>query len=396
VNPLFAALHFGEALKPLINEVLDGVGLIETHSVTLCQSPDELNLQSGRILGPIEVAYESYGVLAADRSNAILLCHALAGDAHAAGVNSAEDQKPGWWDPMIGPGRALDTDKYFIICANVLGSCRGTTGPASVNPRTGKPYGMKFPVVTIRDMVEVQVRLLDHLGIERLLCVIGGSMGGMQALEWAVRYPDRVKSVVPISTTGASSPLNIGFNNICRRAIMSDPNWREGDYYDTGELPVDGLATARMLGHLTFMSDRSMRRKFGRRISGREGVYDFSSRYDVERYLHYNGYNFPKRFDANSYLYLTKALDTFDLSEGFPGGMEEALSRIKADVLFLTFTSDWLYLPEDTEYLAAILRHKGHPVEHLSLRSDYGHDAFLVEYHLFSKHVGEFISHPRP
>lgn len=367
------------------------VGVVTSHKLVVCAPPGELNLQSGRILGPIEVAYETYGTRAPDDSNVVLVCHALAGDAHAAGIDP-EGQRPGWWEAMIGPGKPIDTDRYFVICQNVLGSCKGTTGPSSINPRTKKPYGMKFPVITIRDMVDVQARLLDQLGIQSLLCVIGGSMGGMQALEWAVRYPGRVRSIMPISTTGASSPMCIGFNQICRSAIMSDANWRGGDYYESGEPPADGLAIARMIGHLTFMSDKSMRRKFGRKISGREGIYAFTAQYDVERYLHYNGYNFPKRFDANSYLYLTKTLDTFDVSDGFPGGVEEALSRITARVRFVTFTSDWLYNPADTEALTSILEERGHPVEHFCLRSDYGHDAFLVEHNLLAPIAGDFLN----
>lgn len=367
------------------------MGIATTRHAVVCAPPDELNLQSGRILGPINVAYETYGELSPDRDNVILVCHALSGDAHAAGKNDPDDRKSGWWDPMIGPGRPLDTDKYFIISSNVLGSCKGTTGPADINPRTGKPFGMKFPVVTIRDMVDVEARLLDYLSIDRLLSVIGGSMGGMQALQWAVSYPERVRSVIPISTTGAASPLCIGFNQVCRRAIMNDPNWKYGDYYDSGEQPVDGLALARMVGHLTFMCDASMRRKFGRRISGREGVYAFNAQYDVERYLHYNGYNFPQRFDANSYLYLTKALDTFDLAADFPGGMEEALKVVLAKICFITFTSDWLYSPEDTDYLTGILSSLGKDVVHHSIESDYGHDAFLVEYDLFTHHIENFL-----
>ncbi len=370
----------------------EGVGIVATKTALVCVPPDELNLQSGRILGPIEVSYETYGTLDAEKSNAILVCHALSGDSHAAGFYSDDDTRPGWWDAMIGPGRPLDTDKFFVICQNVLGSCRGTTGPASVNPRSKKRFGMKFPVITIRDMVDVQARLLDQLGIAQLACVIGGSMGGMQALEWAVRYPERVRSIMPISTTGASSPLCIGFNHICRSAIMADPNWRGGDYYESGEPPADGLAIARMVGHITFMSDKSMRRKFGRKISGREGIYAFTAQYDVERYLYYNGYNFPKRFDANSYLYLTKALDAFDLSDGFPGGVEEALSRIKARCRFVTFTSDWLYHPEDTEELVAIMEKRGQHAEHFCIKSDYGHDAFLVEHHLLAPIVRDFVA----
>ena len=368
-----------------------GVGVVSPERIVVCHPPDELYLQSGRILGPIEVVYEVYGKLSPDRGNAVLVCHALSGDAHAAGFHSLDDRKPGWWDPMIGPGRAIDTDKYFVICPNVLGSCRGTTGPASIDPKTGRPYGTRFPVITVRDMVRVQALLLDELGIQKLLCVTGGSMGGMQALEWAVRYPQRVASIVPISTTGASSPLSIGFNKIGRRAIMTDPNWKGGDYYQ-GEPPVNGLAVARMIGHLTFMSDASMRRKFGRRISGREGIYAFTAQYDVERYLHYNGYTFTERFDANSYLYLTKALDTFDLGDGFPGGIEEALAQIRARTRFITFTSDWLYPPQDTDSLEKDLLGLGTAVEHIRVESDYGHDAFLVEYDRYAHHVSEFLA----
>ncbi len=367
-----------------------GVGLVSPQRVVLCDPPHELYLQSGRILGPIHVTYETYGTLSPRKDNVVLVCHALSGDAHAAGYHSPQDRKPGWWDPMIGPGRAIDTNRYFVICSNVLGSCKGTTGPASINPRTGKPWGMSFPIVTVRDMVRVQALLLDRLEIPGILCVIGGSMGGMQALEWAVRFPDRVRSAVPISTTGASSPMSIGFNKICRRAIMSDPNWRGGDYYGQ-EPPRDGLAIARMIGHLTFMSEASMWRKFGRRISGREGIFAFTAQYDVERYLHYNGYKFTERFDANSYLYLTKALDIFDLGDGFAGGMEEALAQVRARIRFITFTSDWLYPPEDTDRMEAILRRLGKRVEHIRVESDYGHDAFLVEYDLYAHHVSAFL-----
>jgi homoserine O-acetyltransferase len=239
-------------------------------------------------------------------------------------------------------------------------------------------------------MVKVQKLLLDHLGIQRLLCVVGGSMGGMQALEWAVRYPERVASAVPISTTGASSPLSIGFNKIGRRAVMNDPNWRGGNYYD-GELPRDGLAVARMIGHMTFLSEASMRRKFGRRISGREGIYAFTAQYDVERYLHYNGYSFTERFDANSYLYITKALDAFDLGDGFSGGVQEALAQVEARVRFFTFSADWLYVPQDTEVMEQVLLEAGKQVDHIRVENDYGHDAFLVEYALYAHHVASFL-----
>jgi len=365
--------------------------LVETQKAVLCEPPDELYLESGRILGPIEVAYETYGQLSPARDNVVLVCHALSGDAHAAGRHSPDDLKPGWWDPLIGPGRAIDTNTFYVVCINVLGGCKGTTGPASINPNTGAPYAMRFPLITVRDMVKVQALLLEKLGIDKILCAIGGSMGGMQALEWAVRYPERVHSIIPISTTGASSPLSIGFNKIARKAIMSDPNWRGGNYYGN-EIPKDGLAIARMMGHLTFMSDASMKHKFGRRISGREGMFAYGAQFDVERYLHYNGYKFTDRFDANSYLYLTKALDLFDLGYGFGGGMQEAFAQVTAKVRFITFTSDWLYLPQETEVMEKILRKLGKDADHISIESHYGHDAFLVEYDLYSKYVKEFIS----
>ncbi|MBE0616876.1 MAG: homoserine O-acetyltransferase [Proteobacteria bacterium] len=371
-----------------------GIGIVEPRDFTFGQNDDGLSLESGRTLAPVTMRYETYGALDADKSNAILILHAFSGDAHAAGYHRPDDKHPGWWDAMIGPGRGIDTNRYFVICTNVLGSCKGSTGPGSIHPRTGRPYAMQFPVITIRDMVRVQALVLDRLGIERLLCVAGGSMGGMQALEWAVRYPTRVRSAIPISTTGASSPLSIGFNKIGRRAIMADPNWRGGDYYG-GEPPRDGLAVARMIGHLTFMSDASMRRKFGRRISGREGIYAFTAQYDVERYLHYNGYKFPDRFDANSYLYLTKALDTFDLGDGCAGGMEEALAQIRGRIRFITFTSDWLYPPVDTDLMEVLLRRLGKRVEHLRVESDYGHDAFLVEVDRYANRIAEFLERVR-
>src|SRR5579863_7002862 len=269
---------------------------------------DSISLDSGATLAPVEVAYETYGELNAAKTNAILVLHAFSGDAHAAGI-SHETGKPGWWDNMIGPGKAFDTDKYFVLCSNVLGGCRGTTGPASINPATGCPYGMSFPVITIGDMVRLQKMLIDSFGIERLLSVSGGSMGGMQALEWAVSYPDRVVSSIPIATTTRHSAQQIAFNEVGRQAIMSDLDWNEGNYYDK-KPPGRGLAIARMVGHITYMSDESMREKFGRRLREKEKLgYDFSIDFEVESYLRYRGLQFVGRFDANSYLYITKAED---------------------------------------------------------------------------------------
>src|SRR6266567_6149443 len=267
---------------------------------------DSIPLDNGATLAPVEVAYETYGELNAAKSNAILILHAFSGDAHAAGI-SHESGKPGWWDNMIGPGKAFDTDKYFVLCSNVLGGCRGTTGPSSIDPATGCPYALKFPVITTRDMVRLQKMLIDHLGISRLLAVTGGSMGGMQALEWAVSYPDRVLAALPIATTARHSAQQIAFNEVGRQAITADPDWQGGNYYNRRP-PARGLAVARMVGHITYMSDESMREKFGRRLRS-------SDEFEVESYLKYRGYKFVDRFDANSYIYITRAMDSYDLTQ---------------------------------------------------------------------------------
>src|SRR5659263_702709 len=278
------------------------IGLVGIKFFTFATPPDELIMDSGEKLGPITIAYETYGKLNAQRTNAILILHSLSGDAHAAGFYSGDD-KSGWWDEMIGPGKAFDTDKYFVICSNVLGGCKGSTGPSSVNPATKWPYGLDFPTITIKDMVNAQRRLIDHLEIEKLLCVVGGSMGGMQALQWVASYPDRVRSVIPIATTLKHSPQQIAFNEVGRQAIMADPDWKGGNYYG-GAPPSKGLAVARMIGHITYMSDSSMSEKFARRFSNSKIPSKFGAEFEVEEYLHYQGDNFVKRFDANSYLYI--------------------------------------------------------------------------------------------
>src|SRR5438552_3947505 len=276
---------------------------------------DSIALDSGATLAPVDVAYETYGALNASKSNAILVLHAFSGDAHAAGI-SPETGKPGWWDNMIGPGKAFDTNRYFVICSNVLGGCRGTTGPASINPATNVPYAMSFPVITVGDMVRLQKMLVDWFGIPRLLTVSGGSMGGMQALEWAVAHPDRVVTAIPIATTARHSAQQIAFNEVGRQAVMADPDWNEGNYHGR-QPPARGLAVARMVGHITYMSDESMREKFGRRLRGKEKFgFDFGVDFEVESYLRYRGNQFVSRFDANSYLYITKAEDYFDLTNG--------------------------------------------------------------------------------
>jgi homoserine O-acetyltransferase len=347
--------------------------IVETHAVHF----DSISLDSGATLAPVEVAYETYGVLNAAKSNAILILHAFSGDAHAAGI-SPESGKPGWWENMIGPGKAFDTEKYFVICSNVLGGCRGTTGPSSIDPGTGCPYAMKFPVITIRDMVRLQKMLIDRLGIPRLLSVSGGSMGGMQALEWAVSYPDAVVSAIPIAATARHTAQQIAFNEVGRQAIIADLDWNEGNYYG-GKPPARGLAVARMVGHITYMSDDSMREKFGRRLRGKETFgYDFDIDFEVESYLRYRGSEFVNRFDANSYLYITKAMDYFDLTNG-SGSLGAAFEKATARFLVISFSSDWLYPSYQSQEVVRALRSRNRDVAYCELPSNYGHDAFLVD-----------------
>jgi homoserine O-acetyltransferase len=347
--------------------------IVETQSVRF----DSISLDNGATLAPVDVAYESYGELNEAKSNAILVLHAFSGDAHAAGV-SAETGKPGWWDNMIGSGKAFDTDKYFVLCSNILGGCRGTTGPGSIDPATGRPYAMKFPVITIRDMVRLQKMLVQHLGISRLLAVTGGSMGGMQALEWAVSYPDSVAAAIPIATTARHSAQQIAFNEVGRQAIVADPDWNEGNYYES-KPPARGLAVARMVGHITYMSDESMREKFGRRLRSKEKYgFDFSVDFEVESYLRYRGSEFVNRFDANSYLYITKAMDYFDLA-GEGGSLATTLEKVKARFLVISFSSDWLYPSYQSLEIVRALRRRNLNVAYCELQSNYGHDAFLVD-----------------
>jgi homoserine O-acetyltransferase/O-succinyltransferase len=336
-----------------------------------------LKLDSGATLGPVDVAWQAYGELNSAKSNAILVMHAFSGDAHAAGI-SPETGKPGWWDTMIGPGKAFDTNKYFVICSNVLGGCRGTTGPSCIDPSTGKPFAMTFPVVTISDMVRLQGMLIDSFGIERLLAVAGGSMGGMQVLEWTLQHPDRVCAAIPIATTARHSAQQIAFNEVGRQAIMADPDWNEGDYYGA-KPPARGLSVARMVGHITYMSDDSMREKFGRKVrNAEEGGDAFTGVFEVENYLRYRGSQFVDRFDANSYLYITKAMDLFDLANGH-ASLGAAMERTRARFLVLSFTSDWLYPTYQSLEIVSALRGRNRDVAFCELPSNYGHDAFLVD-----------------
>jgi homoserine O-acetyltransferase len=370
------------------------VGLVTPQTFRFADPPDELELESGRRLGPIEVAYETYGELSPARDNAVLLLHALSGDAHVAGYHTPEDRKPGWWDLMVGPGKPLDTGRYFVICANVLGGCKGTTGPASVDPATGRPYGLRFPVVTIGDMVRVQERLVSHLGIERLLAVMGGSMGGMQALDWAVRYPDRVAGVIAVATSARLSAQAIAFDEVGRQAIMADPHWNGGDYA-ADQPPQSGLAIARMIGHITYLSDEQMHAKFGRRLQERESPgYDFATEFQVESYLHYQGDSFVRRFDANSYLYITKAIDYFDLANGHRS-LVEALERVRSEFLVVSFTSDWLFPTYQSKEIVRALHANGVPTSFLEIPSSYGHDAFLLPSPDLAEAVAGFLGNLR-
>ncbi len=369
------------------------VGIVETQYFTFAEPPNELELECGRKLGPITLAYETYGEMNEAKDNVILVLHALSGDAHAAGYSSADEEKPsGWWDIMIGPGKAIDTNKYFIVCSNIIGGCKGSTGPSSINPQTGRPYGLSFPVVTIQDMVTAQRALLDHLGIEQVLCAIGGSMGGMQVLQWVCSYPEMVRLAVPIATTARLSAQAIAFDEVGRQAIMSDPEWMGGDYYGKS-IPHRGLSIARMIGHITYLSDKSMHNKFARRLQDKaEYGYDFVTDFQVESYLRYKGDSFVKRFDANSYLYISKAMDYFDLAQQF-GSLRQALSKTRAKFLVISFSSDWLFPSYQSKEIVSALRYNNIDAIYTEIQTDYGHDAFLLEADQLTRLISNFLQH---
>ncbi|MDI3280161.1 MAG: homoserine O-acetyltransferase [Bacillota bacterium] len=356
---------------------------------TFAHPPCELVLDSGQKLGPITVAYETYGQLNAAGDNAILIAHALTGDSHVA--SHAPGEREGWWEPLVGTGRAFDTSRYFVVCSNVLGGCQGTTGPSSPDPKTGRPWGMRFPVITIRDMVRVQRHLLDYLGVRRLAAVAGGSMGGLQVLEWAVTYPELVEKALVFAAPGRISPQAIAYNEVMRQAIMLDPAWQGGDY-QPGQGPARGLAVARMLGMITYQSCESMNRKFGRAFRGRipTDYFSFQGQFEVESYLHYQGQKLVRRFDANSYLYLTRAMDLFDLGLG-RGGYEEALKHIQARTLVVGISSDILYPAALERELVEDLRRVGVEAEYVELQSPFGHDAFLIEFEQVGAIISDFL-----
>lgn len=355
------------------------VGQVEKKFFTFAEPPDQLTLESGHKLGPITIAYETLGSLNEEKNNVILILHALTGDSHVAGYYNKEDPKPGWWDIMVGPGKAIDTDRYLVICSNILGSCMGSSGPSTLDPASGSPYGLHFPVVTIGDMVTAQKALLEHLGINKILSVIGGSIGGMQVLEWSIRYPDMVFSAIPLATTMRHSALAIAFNEVARQSIMADPNWNNGNYYDK-KLPSLGLAVARMVGHVTYLSDDAMRNKFGRRLQDKNDFsFNFDADFQVESYLRYQGKKFVERFDANSFLYITKAADYYDLPKQHGNGSAvEAFAGAKAKYLIISFTSDWLYPTYQSKSLVKALKKNDLDVSFCEIEAQCGHDAFLL------------------
>jgi homoserine O-acetyltransferase/O-succinyltransferase len=386
------------------------VGVVDTHYLDL---PAPLRLECGRLLHPVRIAYETYGTLAPSRDNVILVCHALSGDAHAAGVSrtppvestrdgfgaEARDRPAprglGWWDGMIGPRKAFDTDRFFVVSTNLLGGCRGTTGPSSVDPATGRPYGPDFPVITVADMVRTQRAFLLELGIERLAAVAGGSLGGMQAFEWAILYPECVDAVVAIASTHALQPQGVAWNAIARNAIMADPAWQGGHYYETGRRPDAGMGVARMVGHITYLSAQSLGDKFGRRLQWSDDIrYTLlEPEFEVENYLRHQAQSFVRRFDANTYLYMSRALTYFDLARQYGNGsLVDALRPMIARTLLIAFSSDWLYPPEGSRELAEALHTLGKDVELHVIEAPYGHDCFLLEEARQTPIVRRFLS----
>lgn len=365
-------------------------GIVKTEFFTFGDPPEEMILESGERLGPITLAYETYGTLNSEKNNAILIEHALSGNAHAAGKHHPDDKYPGWWDAYIGPGKPFDTDKYFIICSNVIGGCSGSTGPASINPFTGRTYALDFPMVTIKDMVNAQFHLVNSLGIKKLLAVAGGSMGGMQALQWSVSYPHMVNSCIAIATSAHLSAQGIAFNEVARQAIFNDPKWNGGNY--GREVPADGLSLARMIGHITYLSEKHMHEKFGRNFQeASKASRNINSEFTVESYLHHQGVKFVERFDANSYVYITRAIDYFDLQEDYGGVLADAFDNAEANYLVISFTTDWLYPSDSAKEIVKALRVSGKNVNYTDIVTDNGHDAFLLPAEILEKNISNFL-----
>jgi len=381
-------MNDAEDIAPPVRPEPGEVGLVESRDF---HHPSPFTFESGQVLPGFTLRYETYGHLNAARDNTIMVLHALSGDHHCAGIHSLADRKPGWWNNLIGPAKAVDTNKYFVLCANVLGGCQGSSGPASLNPETGRPYGIAFPFVTVRDMVRAQKILCDHLGLACLHGVLGGSMGGMQVLQWGIEYPAFVRRLLPMATTARESAQGIAFNEVGRQAIMQDPEWHQGDYAKGGG-PRVGLAIARMMAHITYLSDASMDRKFGRRKkdTADSAAYTFDVQFEVESYLRHQGESFINRFDANSYLYITRAIDHFDLTAAY-GSLEQAFAPVQAESLVLGFDSDWLFPPEQNRQIALALLRAGKRASYAQLPTDLGHDSFLIESPLLYDLVRDFL-----
>ncbi|MEO1282896.1 MAG: homoserine O-acetyltransferase [Pseudomonadota bacterium] len=351
-----------------------------------------LLLDCDRTLGPFTTSYKTYGTLNADRSNAVLICHALTGDQYVASPHPITG-KPGWWETLVGPDKPIDTNRFFVICANILGGCMGSTGPAEINQATGQPYGLSFPVITIGDMVEAQLRLIDHLGIDQLFAVVGGSMGGMQVLEWVARHGERVFSAIPIATAALHSSQNIAFHEVGRQAVMADPNWHGGNYYAHDTKPTNGLAVARMAAHITYLSEDALQTKFGRNLQNRNAhSFSFDADFQVESYLRHQGSTFVDRFDANSYLYITRAMDYFDLAAEHGGVLANAFTDTETRFCVVSFTSDWLYPTRESRQIVQALNAVAANVSFVEIESDKGHDAFLLDEPEFFNTITGFIS----
>ncbi len=368
----------------------NSVGLVKEHRFTFASAEEPMIFESGHTLGPVDIVYETYGEPNEDRSNAILILHALSGDAHVAGYHHPNDKLTGWWDEMVGPCKTFDTRKYWVICSNIIGGCKGSTGPSSINPKTGKPYCLDFPIITIGDMVEAQKKLIDHLGITQLYTLVGGSMGGFQVLEWTLRFPEMTRSAICIATCARLSTQSLAFNSVGRLAITQDPGWMDGCYYGTTG-PTKGLAIARMIGHITYLSDLSMDSRFGRQLQSADKYsYDFTTEFSVESYLKYHGQRFTERFDANSYLYISKETDYFDIERSY-GSLEDAFTDVKAKYLIVSYSSDWLFTTEQSREIVQALMHNEKDVSFIEINSPYGHDAFLAEHKQLKRIIVPFL-----
>jgi homoserine O-acetyltransferase len=370
--------------------VQNSAGIVVTQTANISLPPEGFFTEGGGILKELHIAYESYGNISRDKDNVVFVCHALSGDAHVAGFHTLEDKHPGWWDDMVGPGKGIDTNLYHVICANILGGCKGTTGPSSINPDTGRPYGSQFPAINIRDIVKAHYLLLNHLGIKRIHAVIGASFGGMQVLEWSILYPDAVERCICIASAASLSTQALAFDIVGREVITSDPAWAGGDYYGTGRLPKDGLAAARMIGHITYLSPEIMEAKFGRRKQASKTAERFKTLFEVERYLQYQGEKFVERFDSNSYLHISHAMDAYDLVELY-GDLPSAFQKVKSRFLVVALSSDWLFPPEQSLDIANALARAGKSVSYCLLKAPSGHDAFLVDIEHLSRAIKTYM-----